>query len=261
MNRGPSLRRLAGLLGAGILLVAACTTAPITGRSQLILFPAAQDAALGADAYRQILAMSRISNDPVLNRRVREVGQRIARASGQPDLDWEYTVIEDDTPNAFALPGGKVGVHTGLFTVAMNDAQLAAVMGHEVGHVIARHGSERMSQQVLLQGGLAALGAGAAGSSNQEQYVRLAVLAATLGVVLPFSREQESEADQIGLIYMARAGYDPRQSVELWRNFEAQGQRRQLEFLSTHPAPGTRIAQLQAQMPEAMAIYEQNRQP
>ena len=221
------------------LVAAGCETAPITGRQQFILVPASQDAELGLQAYRKILAESKLTNDQDLQRRVREVGQRIAVVSGREDFNWEFNVIEDDSPNAFALPGGKVGVNTGLFKVAKNDDQLAAVMAHEVGHAIARHGSERITTQMILQAGLAAGGI-AVGSEGGDQYIQLVAQAANLGIVLPFSRNQESEADEIGVILMARAGYDPRQAVELWQNFAELGGDRPPEFLSTHPAPDTR---------------------
>jgi len=244
-------------LGIGVLCaaLAACQAAPVTGRNQLIVMPESQDAQLGLDAYQQILSESEISNDSELNRRVSEVGRRIAAASPQPDWDWQFTVIENDEPNAFALPGGKVGVNTGLFKVAKNDDQLAAVMGHEVAHAIARHGAERMSQQVLMQAGLAGLGI-----ATDATTAGLAAQAATLVVILPYSRTQEAEADHIGLIYMAEAGYDPRQAVELWKNFEAYGSGGTPEFLSTHPAPGSRIANLEALLPQAMPIYQANSQ-
>ena len=243
----------AALVGLGLL--AGCQAAPVTGRQQLIVLPESQDAQLGLDAYQQILSESKISNDPVLNRRVQEVGRRIAAVSPHPEWDWQFTVIENDEPNAFALPGGKVGVNTGLFQVAKNDDQLAAVIGHEVAHAVARHGAERMSQQILLQTGLAGLGI-----ATDQAYAQLAAAAATLAVVLPYSRTQEAEADHIGLIYMAEAGYDPRQAIELWQNFESFGGARQPEFLSTHPAPGSRIDNLRSLLPEVMPIYEANRQ-
>lgn len=235
--------------------LAACAQAPVTGRQQLILLPESQDAQMGLQAYQEIKQESRISQNPELNRRVQEVGRRIAAVSPQPEWDWEFTVFENDEPNAFALPGGKVGVHTGLFKVAQNDAQLATVIGHEVAHAIARHGSERMSQGLLAQG----LGAIAVGTGVNPQVVELAAQAATLGVILPYSRTQESEADHIGLLFMAEAGYDPRAAIELWQNFEALGGQRPPEFLSTHPEPGSRIERLQELMPEALEVYEANR--
>ena len=254
-----TLNRWRTVLVAFVLVtLTACQQAPVTGRSQFILIPESQDAGLGLSAYREILSKSEISRDQELNDRVRRVGRRIAAVSQHPEYEWEFTVINDDKPNAFALPGGKVGVNTGLFKVAKNDDQLAAVMAHEVGHAIARHGSERVSQQMAVQLGLAGLGiAASTQTDNAAQYVQLAAQLATLGLVLPFSRNQESEADHIGLIYMAEAGYDPREAVNLWRNFEAFGGGRPPEFLSTHPSPGTRIQRLQSLMPEAYAIYQQ----
>jgi predicted Zn-dependent protease len=239
-----------------VFAVAACQQAPITGRQQLILLPESQDAQMGLEAYQEIKQESRISRDPELNRRVREVGRRIAEVGPHPEWDWEFTVFENDEPNAFALPGGKVGVHTGLFKVAKNDDQLAAVMGHEVAHAIARHGAERMSQGLLAQG----LGAVAVGGGIDPQIVQIAAQAATLGVILPYSRTQEAEADHIGLLYMAAAGYDPREAITLWQNFDKLGGDRPPEFLSTHPAPGSRIDNLQELMPEAMEIYRASRQ-
>ena len=251
-------RRSIGHVLAGLALslaIGACAQAPVTGRQQLILLPESQDAQMGLEAYQQIKQESQISRDPELNRRLQEVGRRIAAVSSQPEWNWEFTLFDNDEPNAFALPGGKVGVYTGLFRVAENDAQLAAVLGHEVAHAIARHGAERMSQGLLAQG----LGAIAVGTGVDPQVVDLAAQAATLGIILPYSRTQEAEADHIGLLYMARAGYDPRAAIQLWQNFEAFGGARPPEFLSTHPAPGSRIERLQELMPEALAVYEQSR--
>jgi predicted Zn-dependent protease len=211
---------------------------------------------MGLQAYQQIKQEEKISGDAALNQRVQTVGQRIAAVSGHPEWDWQFTLFDNPEPNAFALPGGKVGVYTGLFKVAQNDAQLAAVMGHEVGHAIARHGAERMSQGILAQLGGVAVGAATGSPAMVDLYSQ----AATLGVILPYSRGQESEADEIGLMLMAEAGYDPRAAVKLWQNFEALGGERPPEFLSTHPAEGTRIQRLQELMPEALQIYEADRQ-
>jgi predicted Zn-dependent protease len=257
----PRLKFLPGLCASFCVAVvlAACETAPVTERDQLILLPESKAAELGLAAYREILDQSEISEDHTLNQRVRDVGTRIAKVSDDPGYDWEFTVIEDPTPNAFALPGGKVGVNTGLFQVAKNDDQLAAVMAHEVAHAIARHSSERMSSQLLVQGGLAAAGIAASTQSEEpSSLVQLAAAAATLGITLPFSRSQEAEADHIGLIYMAEAGYDPREAVELWKNFESLDDGRPPEFLSTHPSPENRIERLQGLMPEALAVYRGN---
>lgn len=237
-----------GLLAAALALVAACQQAPITGRKQLVLLSDAQANQMGLQAYQEILSKEGVSNDRQMNAVVTRVGQRIARASGA-NFDWEFKVINDDSPNAFCLPGGKVGVNTGMFKVAKNEAQLAAVVGHEVAHAVARHGSERISQAMLVQSGVAVA------ASQAPKYAQVLAAAATLGVVLPFSRKQEAEADEIGLIYMARAGYDPRQAVNLWQNMAAAGGQGPPQFLSTHPAPGNRIENLRAQMPRALSIY------
>ncbi len=234
-----------------LALLLGCETAPETGRSQLILFDESEDRALGLEAFRKILSEVEISRDPVLNRRVRRVGMRIARVTPHPDWDWEFVVVEDEDPNAWALPGGKVGVHTGLFKVARNDAQLAAVLGHEIAHAIARHGVERMSQQLLVGLGVLAVGA----ATEDEDAMQAAALGSLLLISLPFSRAQESEADHIGLLYMARAGYDPRQAIRLWRNFEKVEKGGKVEFLSTHPSHGSRIRRLERLMPQALAEY------
>ncbi len=247
-NRKWYRRALGALAVAGAL--AACQQAPITGRSQLVLVSSEQANQLGVEAYQKIKAKEKISRDPRMTQSVREVASRLGQVANQPGFKWEYTLFENPEPNAFALPGGKIGVNTGLFTVAKNDAQLAAVIGHEIGHVIAHHVAERLSRQTLLQAGLSAAGAAGAG-----QYADLLAQAATLGVVMPFSRAQESEADEIGLILMARAGYDPRAAIDLWRNFESAGGQRPPEFLSDHPAPGSRIQHLQSLMPKALAEY------
>jgi predicted Zn-dependent protease len=243
------------LLGLALALaVAACAQAPVTGRNQLILLPESQDADMGLQAYQQIKQEEKISSNAALNQRVQTVGRRIAAVSGHPEWDWQFTLFDNPEPNAFALPGGKVGVYTGLFKVAQNDAQLAAVMGHEVGHAIARHGAERMSQGILAQLGGVAVGA----ATGSQAVVDLYSQAATLGVILPYSRGQESEADEIGLMLMAEAGYDPREAVTLWQNFAALGGERPPEFLSTHPSEGTRIQRLQELMPKALEIYQQH---
>lgn len=246
-------RAAAVLLALGVAAsVAACAQAPVTGRKQLILLPESQAEQMGVDAYTKIKADKGVSDDPKYTTPVVTIGKRIAAVSGQPNLPWEFTVLKDDEPNAFALPGGKVGVNTGLFKVAKTDAQLAAVMAHEVGHAIARHSAERVTRQAIVQFGTQAIGA------RYPAMTDILAQASTLGLILPFSREQEAEADQIGLMMMARAGYDPRAAIELWKNFEAAGGSRPPEFLSTHPSPGSRIDNLNAIMPKALAEYQRS---
>jgi predicted Zn-dependent protease len=234
-------------------LVGACTEAPVTGRQQLILTSEAEAAQMGQQAYREILGQAGVSQDQALQARVDRVGERIADAVGG-ETDWEFTVIDDDTANAFALPGGKVGVHTGLFQVVESDDQLAAVLAHEIAHVTAQHASERMSREVLTQTGLGLLGA----ATESQALPQILAQAATLGIQLPFSRSQEAEADEIGLHYMAKAGYDPRAAVEVWQNFAKLGGERPPEFLSTHPSPGNRITRLQNLIPKVLPVYRQN---
>ncbi|MFQ5896945.1 MAG: M48 family metallopeptidase [Candidatus Methylomirabilia bacterium] len=251
-------------LATGLLLLlglwVACETVPITGRSQLILLSEAQEVRMGLQAYRQILGKSKVSRDPELNAMVRRVGSRIASATGRTDYRWEFTVIEGDKRiNAFALPGGKVAVYTGMLRVTKDDAGLATVIGHEVAHAIARHGAERVSQGLLVQVGLTAVQVGMA-NRDPRTVRRVATLlgaGASVGVILPFSRAQESEADRLGLIYMARAGYDPRAAISFWQRMEAatRGRGRPPEFLSTHPSHGARIRQIQRWIPEALRYY------
>jgi predicted Zn-dependent protease len=251
MRRSPLLLAFSITLAAAIL--AGCTSAPVTGRQQLMLMSSSEAAGMGRDAYRQILQEKGIASNPQQTAMMKRAGERIAAANGMAAQHWEFNLINDDTPNAFALPGGYVGVNTGLFQVVKNEDQLAAVMGHEIAHVVARHPEERISREALVGTGAAVLGAAA------PDLAGLASSAATLGLILPFSREQESEADVIGLQYMARAGYDPRAAVQVWQNFAAAGGGEPPAFLSTHPSHGDRIARLQKGMPAAMKIYEANR--
>lgn len=239
------------LLMASVL--AACATAPVTGRQQFIAVSEAQAAQLGAQAFQQIIAEKEVVQGTAQSRMVEQVGRDIAAVVNQP-YQWEFALLQDPSPNAFALPGGKIGVHTGLFQVVQNADQLAVVVAHEVAHVTARHSAERMTQQMAIHAGL--LGIGAATSPAAADLV---AQAATLGVILPFSRTQEREADEIGLIYMAMAGYDPRAAIEVWQNFERLSADRPPEFLSTHPSPPNRIERLEALMPRALELYQQSR--
>jgi predicted Zn-dependent protease len=239
------------LAGAAVLLLTGCGHAPVTGRQQLLLVSDAQVATAGAQAFQEIVQEKGTSDDPTMNATIQRVGARVAQASDGAGLTWQFRLINDDTANAFALPGGLVGVNTGLFKVVQSDDQLAAVLGHEIAHVTAHHHAERMSRQALVQTGLTAIS-----GETSPATVELLKQAATLGVVLPFSREQEAEADHIGLIYMARAGYDPHAAVAVWQNFEKLGGTGQPTFLSTHPSPGDRIAELEKIMPQADAIYQ-----
>jgi predicted Zn-dependent protease len=234
------------------ILFAGCSTAPVTGRQQLILVSEQEIAEQGRVAYQQILTEKGASADSRLNTTVQRVGERIVAAADVPAWNWRFAVIDDSTPNAFALPGGYVGVNSGLFQVVENEDQLAAVISHEIGHVAARHHAERVSRQALVDAGVSTV-AGDTGLAN------VLAAGATLGLILPFSRDQESEADAIGLRYMAEAGYDPRAAVQVWRNFQRLGDSGGPQFLATHPVPEERIRLLEALLPEAMAVYESRR--
>ena len=245
------------------LICVSCAESP-TGRKQLKLFSSNQMDAMGVQAFDGIKQQQQISRTPVQNRYVQCVASHIAAQVPKSVYAgrWEVVVFEEDQVNAFALPGGKIGVYTGLLKVATNQHQLAAVIGHEVGHVIAEHGNERMSlgtaQTIGLQVVDAVLQANEV--SGNQQIMGLLGLGAQVGIQLPFSRTHESEADIIGVELMARAGFDPRQSVELWINMEkASNGQRPVELLSTHPAPATRIQQLQEHMPTALSMRSNNR--
>jgi predicted Zn-dependent protease len=245
------------VLGVLILIeITACATSP-TGQPQLKFFPEDQMAEMGQAAYQEIKQKTPVSQDTGLNQYVQCVAQAITRIVA-PDTSWEVTVFQDKSANAFALPGGKIGVNTGLLEVATNQHQLATVIGHEIAHVQANHGNARMSASSLTQAGLtlAQVFAGAT-SPEKQQLIGLLGAGAQIGILLPYGRSQESEADHLGLEYMARAGFDPRESVNLWRNMSAASGSQPPEFLSTHPSHGTRIEQLEAQMPTALNLYQQ----
>lgn len=244
-----------------ILLFHACATAPVTGRSQLILMSEQQEAALGLQAYQQVLSEQKISKDAQVNAMVKKVGLRIAAVADKRDYNWEFTVIDaDDTANAFALPGGKVAVYTGILPYTKDEAGLAFVLAHEVGHALARHGGERMSEQLLIQLGQQGLNIAIANKSPEAiQAINLGYgIASSVGVVLPFSRMQEYEADNIGIILMAKAGYDPRKAPEFFeRMMKGSSHGSTPEFLSTHPADENRIRRLKMLIPEAMKYYHE----
>jgi len=240
------------------LFIGSCATSPL-GRRQLLLMPGKQMDQLGIASYAEMKKKQKIDQRGSSNRYVSCVANAITEEltgkwAGQ---DWEVTVFEEESPNAFALPGGKIGVHTGLFKAAENQHQLAAVIGHEVGHVMAQHGNERVSTQMATQTSLQVIAAVASGVSKEKQQILgLLGLGAQFGIVLPFSRKHESEADEIGLGLMARAGFDPRESVTLWENMGKMGGKKPPEFLSTHPSGAHRIRDLGREMNKTMALYK-----
>ena len=255
---------IAGLaIGAEFL---GCETNPYTHRSQLMLMPESQEIQMGAQAYNQVLHDPKVkmSTDPREVEPVKRVAARIIEAAKSSkyakiaqQFTWEVSVIKDDTTmNAFALPGGKIAVYTGIFPVAKNEAGLAAILGHEVTHALARHGAERMSQGMLAEGLVVGATLGAASQGINPEVAQLAGGAlANYGFILPYSRKHESEADYIGLLLAAQAGYDPHEAVHVWERMEQVSKGQPPEFLSTHPGHGTRIKQLESQMNEAMSYY------
>jgi predicted Zn-dependent protease len=251
------------------LLAVGCTTVPVTERSQLNLIPRDQILSLSFEQHRRFLNENRVVVGTAQSAMVKRVGVRIQQAvesylqhRGPADIlqgyEWEFNLIKDDRVNAFAMPGGKVVILTGILPVARNDSGLATVMGHEIGHAIARHGNERMSQSLLAQLGGTALAAGLNDRPDETRRMFMAAygLGAQVGVLLPYNRLQESEADELGLIFMAVAGYDPREAIDFWQRMDQQAAGGGTpEFLSTHPSHATRISELRRHMQEALAYY------
>jgi predicted Zn-dependent protease len=254
-------RRISLLAVAGYLT--ACATSPL-GRDQLILFPDDQVAQMGAAAYQELKSSTPVTKDSRAGRYVSCVADALTRASPEGHAvasgQWEVTVFADDQINAFALPGGKIGVYQGLLSVADGQDQLATVVAHEIAHVLSRHSNERISTQYATSTGLelASVMAGHSTPAKQTLFGLLGV-GAQVGVLLPFGRKQESEADLVGLELMARAGFDPRQSVNLWQNMNAASGSGPPEFLSTHPSGEARIRSLQQHMPNVLPLAEQSR--
>jgi predicted Zn-dependent protease len=236
-------------------LLAACAVSP-TGRQQFLVMNQRQVDAMGAQAFAEMKDSKSVDRNPAINAYVQCVARAIT-AELPTRQRWEVAVFRESSANAFALPGGKIGVNTGLLNVARTQNQLAAVIGHEIGHVIASHANERQSQQLAVQSGLAVVDSLLKGKTQNPQAVSQALgLGAQYGILLPYGRTQESEADVIGLDLMARAGFDPRGAVDLWRNMSQAGGGRRLEFLSTHPSHDTRIQELRARMGRAMQVYQ-----
>lgn len=254
-----------------VSFVVACTTNPLTKKSQLTLLPESELQAMGTQQYQQFLSTNRVVSSS--NNRdaamVKRVGQRVAsaveeyyRQNGISDklrgFRWEYNLVDDKAVNAWCMPGGKIVVYTGLLPVTQNEAALAVVIGHEVSHALLQHGNQRMSQGLLQQLGGVALSVAVANKPVETQNLFMTAYGAgtTVGLLLPFSRNQELEADRFGLIWTAMAGYNPQEAIPLWERMEraSRGQSPP-EFLSTHPSEGRRINQLQKFMPEAMKYY------
>ena len=263
-------KNMRNILMSGLLLiVAACATVPITGRKQMNLYPEKDMIATSLTQYDAFLSESKLSTNKEQSAMVKSCGDRIAKAveqfmndNGMSDrianFAWEFNLVDDDTPNAWCMPGGKVVFYTGILPYTQTETGLAVVMGHEIAHAIARHGNERMSQQMGIQ----ALGQGLAIALNekpaetQQIWMTAFGAASNVGVMLPFSRSHETEADKMGLIFMAMAGYNPEEAVAFWTRMGEGGGQKPPEFLSTHPADDTRVKDLKAFMPEAMKYYK-----
>jgi len=252
-----------------VSVLIACATVPLTGRRTFDLVPDSQVIALANDQYGEVLKKSQLSQDSAKVQMVQRVGQKIASATETflkqnnqadeiKDFIWQFSLIQDDkTVNAWAMPGGKVAVYTGLLPVTQDENGLAVVLGHEIAHAIAKHGNERMSQGLIAQLGGVGLSVALAQqpAATQQLFQTAYGVGANVGFLLPYSRVQENEADRIGLVLMALAGYDPRNAVPLWQRMAAQGGARTPEFLSTHPNPQSRIENIKSLIPEAMKYY------
>jgi len=255
-------------LAAVAATLCACSTVPETGRHQIVMTSASGDAEEGALAFRELKSQAKISQDATANAQVNRVGQRIIAVIPPQNVKWEFVVFQNPEPNAFALPGGKVGINTGILPLTQNDTGMATVLAHEAGHVVARHGSESKSQNILAQIGATAVDIGLAVGTGISSGARGAIVSgvgagANIGILLPFSRTHEYEADRLGLIYMARAGYDPREAIACWQRMKAYSEKHSESstpaFLRTHPLDDARIAALQRYLPQAMAEYEKAR--
>lgn len=251
---------------ASLILIISCQPVPITGRKQFNLVPDKELNALAAEQYQSFLDSAKVQSGTDQAEDVKAVGDKIKVAVEEffkddkdrtEGYEWEFNLIEDTLANAFAMPGGKVAVFTGILPITQNRTGLAVVMGHEIAHVVARHANERMSQILALQ--LGGLALGEALKKNPQKTRQLALgafgLGAQVGVLLPYSRVHENEADKLGLIFMAMAGYDPRQAVDFWRRMEQEAGPRPPELLSTHPSGESRIRAIEKEIPEAMKYY------
>ena len=257
-NRREMLVR-SGLGGLGIAsCLCGCRSTPMTGRPQMILMSESQEMALGRQAYNEVLSSEQESQNVALSQLVSRVGNRIASVSDRTDFDWEFCLIASEEQNAFCLPGGKVAVYEGIMPVCENEAGLAVVMAHEVAHALARHGGERMSQSLLNTGTKTVVDkiARVKTPDKAELLMQAYGMASEYGVLLPYSRKQESEADHIGVMLMARAGYDPNEAPSFWKRFSSVGGEKPPEFLSTHPSDQRRAADLMALMGEAYGQYQ-----
>jgi len=247
MRMSPFLKKSVrtGIAASAFAVLVSCAYNEELGRSQLSIVPATQMASLGTTAWSDVSTKEKVSTDPKYVNRLNRVAPKILAAAGENPANWDYKVFDNKQLNAFALPGNHFAVYTGIMDIMENDDQLATVIGHEVGHVRANHGGERVSQQLGANVALSAAQA-AIGSGSQTGQLALGALGvgAQYGVLLPFSRKHELEADKLGVIYMNRAGYDANEALKFWQKMGAAGGSKPPEFMSTHPADTTRIAQI-----------------
>ncbi len=257
---------------AVFFLIGACAMVPISERNQLRLLPESQLIQLSMNSYQEVLSQSKVVQDSEQLDQLKRVGNRLAAATeryllnqGQSidHYDWEFTLIQDDeTINAWAMPGGKIAFYTGIMPIAQDENGIAVIMGHEIAHVVANHGNERMSQALLVELGGSALSYAMQNQPEQTQqtYNKVYGISSQVGVMLPYSRLHESEADRIGLILMAMAGYDPRAAIPFWQRMGQAGSGEQPPtLLSSHPHPEQRVSNIQKYSPEALEIYQANR--
>ena len=242
----PNLKQLTLPIFAMLLLAACSGKTPYTNRSQMIFVSSSEEMALGEKSYKEALSEAKVINNTKDAQRVKNIGQKIAQVAARPDFKWEFNLVEDNQANAFCLPGGKVVVYTGILKYAKNDDQLATVISHEIAHALARHGAERMSQGMIQQGvgmvGNVVLGATA--PQYQNAFNQVYGLGSNLGVMLPYGRMQESEADEIGIHLMHKAGYNINEAVNFWQNM-SEGKSGNSDFFSTHPSSNTRVKDIQ----------------
>ncbi|WP_417471211.1 M48 family metallopeptidase [Maricaulis sp.] len=237
--------------GSMIPFVSGCAENAALGRTQLMLISDSQLMQLSAQAWQESVQRERVSRDPAYSRRLQRVGERIVRASGQTHLDWEFVVFDSDTVNAWVLPNGKVGFYKGILDLMETDDHVATVMGHEIGHIAGRHSAERASQQMAAQVGLSLVTSALNSNADiaySDQLGAALGMGVSLGIILPYSRQHEYEADRLGIDYMVAAGYDPRQAIDFWLAMSATHQGGQLEFASTHPSDEHRIAAMREHM-------------
>ncbi len=243
---------------ASILALQACATVAGTGRRQLLLLSQAEEHQMGLEAWGQIKSKEKVSEDAAATALVQKVGKRLAAAVNDPSFQWEFVVFDSEQANAFCLPGGKIAVYSGILPITKDEDGLAVVMGHEIAHATARHGGERLSQGLVAELGAAAV---AKGLGSKDPTTTKAVYAALgigvgVGVLLPYSRTHESEADRIGLTTMAKAGYHPRHAIQFWERMAKKGGGDGIEMLSSHPSHSTRIQQIRGWIPEALRHYK-----